>query len=218
MTWLNDSVSALGSLIETGGPVLILLVCTSILALAVFLFKLLQFRTAQIGRHKPVTELLKTWDRGERSAALTETEQTDHWLKDTLSLGMSLTSAKGARDRLEAEAEKGLMPLEAGFRILDMIAQLAPLLGLFGTVLGMIEAFQALQDAGDQVDPSILAGGIWVALLTTAAGLAVAMPTSVALSWLESRMDEERAFAGHAISVVLTPLEDTHAQSAAGVV
>ena len=76
--------------------------------------------------------------------------------------------------RLQAEAEVRFARLEGGFRLLDSVAQLAPLLGLFGTVLGMIEAFQSLQDAGSQVDPSLLAGGIWVALLTTAVGLALA--------------------------------------------
>lgn len=81
----------------------------------------------------------------------------------------------------------------------------APLLGLFGTVLGMISAFQALQEAGSQVDPSILAGGIWVALLTTAVGLAVAMPTSVVLSWLEARMDADRVLAQKAVRTVLAP-------------
>ena len=85
------------------------------------------------------------------------------------------------------------------------MAQVAPLLGLFGTVLGMIEAFRALQEAGAQVDPSLLAGGIWVALLTTAAGLAVAMPTAMVLSWFEGRMDAERVTAERAIASVLHP-------------
>ncbi len=95
--------------------------------------------------------------------------------------------------------------LESGFRLLESVAQLAPLLGLFGTVLGMISAFQALQEAGAQVDPSILAGGIWVALLTTAVGLAVAMPTSVVLSWLEARMDGDRVLAQSALRTILSP-------------
>jgi biopolymer transport protein ExbB len=69
----------------------------------------------------------------------------------------------------------------------------------------MIEAFQALQDAGSSVDPSLLAGGIWVALLTTAVGLAVAMPTSVVLSWFESRMTSERIFAELALTTVQAP-------------
>ena len=107
--------------------------------------------------------------------------------------------------RLEAEAEERFARLEGGFRLLDTVAQLAPLLGLFGTVLGMIEAFQSLQEAGSQVDPSLLAGGIWVALLTTAVGLAVAMPTAMVLSWFESRMDSERVTAERAIATILHP-------------
>jgi biopolymer transport protein ExbB len=54
------------------------------------------------------------------------------------------------------------------------------LLGLFGTVLGMVEAFRQLELAGSQVDPAVLSGGIWQALLTTAVGLAVAIPAVLA--------------------------------------
>ncbi|HAE01168.1 MAG TPA: flagellar motor protein MotA, partial [Rhodospirillaceae bacterium] len=53
----------------------------------------------------------------------------------------------------------------------------------------MITAFQQLESAGNQVNPAILSGGIWVALLTTAVGLAVAMPVVVILNWLERRVD-----------------------------
>ncbi|MEL6288698.1 MAG: MotA/TolQ/ExbB proton channel family protein [Pseudomonadota bacterium] len=76
-------------------------------------------------------------------------------------------------------------------RVLDSIAQIAPLLGLFGTVIGMMSAFQALQTSGADADPAVLAGGIWVALITTAVGLAVAIPTSFALYWFEGRIDAE---------------------------
>ncbi|MCE8471205.1 MotA/TolQ/ExbB proton channel family protein, partial [Rhodovulum sulfidophilum] len=75
----------------------------------------------------------------------------------------------------------------------ELIAVIAPLLGLLGTVLGMIDAFQALQSAGAAADPADLAGGIWEALLTTAAGMAVAIPAAVALSWFESVADSARA-------------------------
>lgn len=200
-------LNSLKSLIETGGPVLMLLAFVSVISLAVVLFKIWQFRSEKIGNHAETERILARWDAGNRQEARGEFDAYDHWLSPSLRLGMDLEAAPGTRDRLEAIAEKALLPLEGGFRILDMISQLAPLLGLFGTVLGMIEAFQALQGAGDQVDPSILAGGIWVALLTTAAGLAVAMPTSIALTWLESRIDAERAFAGHAISVIITPVK-----------
>ena len=79
--------------------------------------------------------------------------------------------------------------LRGSFRILEVIASLAPLLGLFGTVLGMIEAFRQLEAAGNQVNPAILSGGIWQALLTTAVGLAVAIPVVAILNWLERRVD-----------------------------
>ena len=82
-----------------------------------------------------------------------------------------------------------LEQLRSWFRPLEVIATLAPLLGLFGTVLGMIQAFQQLEAAGNQVNPAILSGGIWEALLTTAAGLAVAIPTVAALNWLERRTE-----------------------------
>lgn len=90
-------------------------------------------------------------------------------------------------------------------KALDTIAQLAPLMGLFGTVLGMIDAFQALQEAGSNVDPSILAGGIWVALLTTAVGLAVAMPITLILSYFETRIENERVNVEVLVGEVLNP-------------
>lgn len=101
-----------------------------------------------------------------------------------------------SRNLIEAEVSRvagaRLHDLQRGFRALDAISQVAPLLGLFGTVLGMIEAFRKLQEAGNAVDPSLLAGGIWVALLTTATGLAIAMPVSLILAWFETRLENER--------------------------
>ncbi len=101
-------------------------------------------------------------------------------------------------------------------RILDLISQIAPLLGLFGTVVGMIDAFHKLQAAGDQVNPATLAGGIWVALLTTAVGLAVAIPVSMALSWFDSRIERQRQVLENALSALFTGRiadPDTQAQN-----
>ena len=73
-----------------------------------------------------------------------------------------------------------------------MIGNISPLLGLLGTVIGMIQAFQRLEEAGTQVDPALLSGGIWVALLTTAVGLIVALPAITALNLLEGKIDQVR--------------------------
>ena len=77
-------------------------------------------------------------------------------------------------------------------RLLELIGLIAPLLGLLGTILGMITAFQALQESGQQADPTVLAGGIWEALLTTALGLIVAIPAIVAFNLIENRMEALR--------------------------
>ena len=90
-------------------------------------------------------------------------------------------------------ANKNLNEARRGLRIIDLIITIAPLVGLLGTVLGMIEAFQALQDSGAQADPSALAGGIWEALLTTAAGMGIAIPASILLSWYDSVVSNVQA-------------------------
>ncbi len=85
-----------------------------------------------------------------------------------------------------------------------MIATIAPLLGLLGTVFGMIEAFQQMESAGKNVDPSILSGGIWEALLTTAAGLSVAIPVVVFENYFRSLVDRFKGNVEGAVTKVLT--------------
>lgn len=196
---LQDAILRIADL---GGPVVLLLGAISILVLAVMLFKLWQFAVAGVGRHAALQDAISAWDAGDRIAARDHLGRSRSYLVPVFTMALD---GQDDADRLEAEAEARFARLESGFRFLDSVAQLAPLLGLFGTVLGMISAFQALQEAGAQVDPSILAGGIWVALLTTAVGLAVAMPTSVVLSWLEARMDADRVLAQRALRTVLAP-------------
>lgn len=188
---------------DLGGPVVMILLAVSVVTLATILYKLWQFSAAGVGRHRALKAAVAAWDQGERSAAMSTLKTSKSYLAPVVE--MAFGAGPQDANRLEAEAEARFARLEGGFRLLDSVAQLAPLLGLFGTVLGMIDAFQSLQDAGAQVDPSLLAGGIWVALLTTAVGLAVAMPTAMVLSWFEGRMDAERVTAAQAIASVLHP-------------
>ena len=192
-------------LFELGGPVIALLLVMSVLTLSVTLYKIWQFSVSGVGRHKILSEALQSWDAGEKTAARARLNASRSYLAPLLGAAMEGRDRKGIEARLDAEAGMALAGLERGFRLLDTVAQIAPLLGLFGTVLGMIEAFRSLQEAGSSVDPSLLAGGIWVALLTTAVGLAVAIPTSMVLAWLESRTARERVFADKALRTVLVP-------------
>lgn len=200
---MSGLMQSLRQVADLGGPVVLLLIAVSVITLTVVLYKLWQFSSAGVGRHRALQEAVAAFDRGDRSGARAALERSTSYLAPVVDMGLSAGRPDAAR--LQAEAETRFARLEGGFRFLDTVAQLAPLLGLFGTVLGMIEAFQAMQAAGAQVDPSALAGGIWVALLTTAVGLAVAMPTSMVLSWFEARMDAERVTAERAIATLLTP-------------
>ncbi|XOY55638.1 MAG: MotA/TolQ/ExbB proton channel family protein [Rhodobacterales bacterium] len=202
MIHLYQARDALAAFIDLGGWVVALIIALSVLSGAVVLWKLAQFYTAGVGRHAPLLAALAASDAGQQARALALAEAAPSHLATVLALALQ---ARDARERLYTLAEARLARLEAGFRLLDAVAQTAPLLGLFGTVLGMIAAFRAMQDAGQSVDPSVLAGGIWVALMTTAAGLAVAMPLSAILSWLEGRMANERRMAEALIEGALRP-------------
>lgn len=74
-------------------------------------------------------------------------------------------------------------------RTLGMLAQVAPLLGLTGTVLGLVDAFQAVESSEQAVNPALLAGGIWEALLTTVAGMFICMPLLIAIRIFNSRIE-----------------------------
>ena len=211
-----NTFDALLSLVALGGPVVVILFAMSVLMLAVTLYKLWQFSASGVGRHKVLSDALSAWDAGDHRAARMRLAESHSYLAPLVASAMDGADQPGVDERLEAEAGVALAGLERGFRLLDTVAQLAPLLGLFGTVLGMIDAFQSLQQAGSSVDPSLLAGGIWVALLTTAVGLAVAMPTSMILTWLESRTARERVFADKAIRTILTPRPPLSSHGAPG--
>ena len=98
--------------------------------------------------------------------------------------------------KIDIEKEIDLLKNEEFKRIysflpsLEVISQVSPLVGLLGTVIGMIDSFNELELGGSLVDPSILAGGIWTALLTTAMGLIVAIPALVSHYFLEKKIND----------------------------
>lgn len=96
-------------------------------------------------------------------------------------------------EKLSVTAQEEINKLTKNIRALEVIATISPLMGLLGTVIGMVRAFNRVAEYKGQVDPSILAGGIWEALLTTAAGLTVAIPATVMLHYFD-RKTEQRSF------------------------
>ena len=175
---------------EDGGPVLYLLLIVSILALTLIIAKLIQFWILRVHAHDFVERVLRTWHDGRNREALGILHDQRNPVARVLEVALQGSAGDLRREELVKEeitrvAGLQLDNLRSGLRPLALIANISPLIGLLGTVLGMINAFQALQNAGNKVDPSILSGGIWVALLTTAAGLIIAIPAAAAHNWME---------------------------------
>ncbi len=93
------------------------------------------------------------------------------------------------KEAIETAARVEIFQLERNLGILATISAVAPLLGFLGTVTGMIRAFIQVQNLGGNVDASVLAGGIWEALVTTAAGLIVGIPALIFYNWLQSKVE-----------------------------
>ncbi|KAB7627653.1 MotA/TolQ/ExbB proton channel family protein [Alkalilimnicola sp. S0819] len=202
------AVQATAELLSNGGPVMMILALLSVLAVTIILVKLWQF-FVQRGNPAQDDHALGLWRAGRTGEALSALGEGRGPVNRVLRVAMQGQSKPDAveatvREETARVAALELERLRGQLRGLEAIGTLSPLLGLLGTVLGMITAFQQLQAAGSQVDPSILSGGIWEALLTTAAGLAVAIPAVAALHWLERRVDGVRHRMEDAVTRVFT--------------
>lgn len=178
-----------------GGVVIWIIAGLSVLTVAVILWRLIMMWLLGVWGHRQQAELaIRLWKTGQAEQAKS-TLNKPKTVKSRIALtAISASCAGYARQDIEAEvlrvAKSELAEARRGLKLLELIGTIAPLLGLLGTVIGMIAAFQAMQEAGSTVDPADLAGGIWEALLTTAAGMAVAIPATMGLVWFESQIEK----------------------------
>jgi biopolymer transport protein ExbB len=181
--------------LSKGGILVPPILFCSVLALAIFLERLIRFSRVRARGCAVEQQVIRHLQNGEDQKAFEAAS-----LSNT-SMGRILSQAIEVKDQdretletvLVHAADEELRGLSRYLNALATIGNIAPLLGLFGTVLGMIKAFMVIQQMGGKVNASVLAGGIWEAMLTTALGLAVALPTMVAHSYLISRVDRYEA-------------------------
>jgi biopolymer transport protein ExbB len=190
----DDILARIAWLVEAGGPVVAILMAMSVVAMAIILVKLYQFWTVRIGDRRFIEPALAEHRRGAPEKALAVLSPARNPIARVLETAIRAEARMRAADETVREevvrvANLYLERLRSYLRALEVIGTLSPLLGLFGTVLGMIAAFQQLEAAGNQVNAGLLSRGIWEALLTTAVGLTVAIPTVAAATWLERRVD-----------------------------
>jgi len=212
-----------GLSIDTFGPVAIavfaVLLVLSLLALAVGLYKWIQFFRLGVGRRREAERILDTWLSGRGDEAMREASVGRSVLARIL---QSVFSGLRARPGDPSYAEElgrqtaiiELANMSYRMRLLEMVVQAAPMLGLLGTVVGMIEAFSQLAANEAGVDPSQLAGGIWTALTTTAAGLSIALFAYFIAMAFESRIDRERSLIEAIISAAIHGRVDPAARRA----
>jgi biopolymer transport protein ExbB len=202
-------LTALTAMIGRGGIVMWIIAGLSVLTLALVLWKIWRLTLSGLWRRAEAERAVALWVAGrdgeaQASLAMPRGIRARVVAQAMAALGDPTLSRESARDDVLRVARRELNATRSGLRALELISTIAPLLGLLGTVLGMITAFQALQSTGAQADPTILAGGIWEALLTTAAGMAVAIPAGVALVWIESLADGVQADLEDAVTQIFT--------------
>lgn len=191
-----------------GSLVLLVLFGLSVAGVAIVLLKLFQFADARVWGHKWIEGVLEAARAGEAQRALALTRASRGPVARVLETAIAgrlegELSEAALREEIQRVGTRELADLESNLRGLEAIGTLAPLLGLLGTVAGMIRAFMRLEQAGARVDPALLSGGIWEALLTTAVGLGVAIPAMAVLAWLEGRVEATRQTLGDSATQVL---------------
>ena len=181
------------TLFADGGMMMYPLVLCSLVALGVIIAKAWALWVARQNAKRVVTEVGDVAREGRLEDASLLAFETPGPTAAILLAGLRRVSERRIR---EGELEQAISTtgtielgfLERGLVILATIANVAPLMGFLGTVAGMILAFQSIEQAGS-VDPALVAGGIKVALLTTAAGLTIAVPVNIAYNYFVTRID-----------------------------
>jgi biopolymer transport protein ExbB len=190
----------LPGLLAHGGPVLYLILLSSAVAVVVFIERFLHCHRAQINSTEFLNGVRTVLKRENVVEALSICDATPGPVARLVRTAI-LNRDQGRERVREALEEAGLAEvprLEEKLNLLATIAQLSPLLGLLGTVLGFIDTFGSMTDAGLYAHVGQLSAGIWKALVCAAAGLAVAIPAHAGYNYLVSRvnsivLDMERA-------------------------
>jgi biopolymer transport protein ExbB len=181
--------------LSKGGVLVVPILLCSVSALAIFLERVIRFarmRSRGTGLAEKTVALL---GQGKPEDAKRIATESNSPMGNVLAKALEVKDQ--GRETLETvivhATDDQVRNLSSYLQTLATIGNIAPLLGLLGTVIGMIKAFMVIQEMGGKVNAAVLAGGIWEAMLTTALGLAVALPTMVAHSYLIARVEKYEA-------------------------
>jgi biopolymer transport protein ExbB len=213
------TVTSIWDFIVKGGIVMVPIGLCSLVALTVAIERLVSLRRRRIIPPTFVSGLsdLLNGDAEDREKALKYCERDGSPLANIFMAGIKRlgASVEHLEKQIQEAGEREVLKLQKYFRVLSLVAALSPLLGLLGTVFGMINAFQTVAISADALGKTeLLAKGIYEALITTAAGLLVTIPTLVAYHYLSARID--RLVADMDL-VVSDFLDDYHLESSGAI-
>ncbi|HEY8995890.1 MAG TPA: MotA/TolQ/ExbB proton channel family protein [Lacunisphaera sp.] len=178
------------SVFAQGGPVMWLLMGLGLAGLVIFVERALFLHRAQISSTEFLNGIKNLLQKDRLMEALTLCEETPGPVAKIVKAGLRHTGddEQALRFAVQEAALAELPVLERRISALAAITQIAPLFGLLGTLLGMIETFRLFNQGGNYATPTVLAGGMWEALLTAAAGLVVAIPVHLSRHFLAGRV------------------------------
>jgi biopolymer transport protein ExbB len=208
-------MEALTNFFDKAGPIGAVIVAASVAAVFIVVERLWVFWRFRMRDPSLLGRIRELVGAGSVAEAAALAHQQVNPVVVSLAHLLERAATAGVKTRGELEkavvhaATREVRGLERFLPSLALIANVAPLLGLMGTVTGMIEAFQAIQNLGGKVNASVLAGGIWEAMLTTALGLGVAIPATIAHHLLQGRVQRLAADLEEEAGTLLDLLEET---------
>ena len=178
-------------LMGKGGVMMYPIFLASVVAVAIIIERLVFFKKCKENPDDIFAAIKDLVSNDKKISSKDLSESTEGPVSRMLERGVQ--SRKDPRWKLEEKltvhGQEEIRELRKNLRGLEVIATISPLMGLLGTVIGMVKAFNKVAQYKGQVDPSLLAGGIWEALLTTAAGLALAIPVVILLNYFERKVE-----------------------------
>lgn len=191
-------LSPLNQLVDMGGPIMVVLIALAVIGTVTFVYLMLYGSFYAPRYTRKLRTLVDQWQSAPSDTRPEQVRQQAgffgrgnplmHLLVNTMNACQTNPNTPAVRETAVRDAQGALEPFEAPLKIIEVIAALAPLLGLLGTVMGMMEAFSAMATTEGRASASQLSGGIYEALTTTAAGLVIAIPFAAIAAWCEFRL------------------------------
>lgn len=179
-------------ILSKGGWIVIPIYILSIVALYIFIERMLVLRKLRINTNTFVLQIRNLLLRNQLEEALLLCKKTAGPIAKMTRAGIENVSRPRMeiKDAIESAGRTEIFVLEKNLGTLSTVASVAPMLGFLGTVTGMIRAFMEIQSRGGNVDASVLAGGIWEALITTAVGLAVGILSIMFYNHIQGKVEK----------------------------